>query len=33
MKFNVKKVESVATTAAIPPAAKNPWKETKMQCL
>lgn len=32
MKFNVKKVESVSTTA-VAPAAKNPWKETKAQCL
>ena len=31
MKFNVKKVESVATTVAVDP--KNPWKETKVQCL
>jgi len=30
MKFNVKKVESVATTVV---AGKNPWKETKAQCL
>jgi hypothetical protein len=31
MKFNVKKVESVATTVVVD--AKNPWKETKMACL
>jgi len=30
MKFNVKKVEKVATTAVDP---IPPWKETKKQCL
>lgn len=31
MKFNVKKVEHIATT--MPADVPNPWKETKMQCL
>jgi hypothetical protein len=34
MKFNVKKVETVATTAAIIiDDAGGPWKESKKQCL
>lgn len=31
MKFNVKKLEIVATTAAVDPVV--PWKEAKAQCL
>ena len=35
MKFNVKKVETVATTAVIPVVddAGGPWMESKKQCL
>lgn len=32
MKFKAKRVETVATTAAIGDA-WDPWKETKVQCL
>lgn len=32
MKFNVKKVETVATTGLVAHDVGIPWKETKVQC-
>lgn len=33
MKFNVKKLETVATTAMTTDSGSIPWKEAKKQCL